>query len=303
MNRGMSDLKEHVHKIHPKSNKEFFREEVKSRRNGETKQDNQGFTLKTNLLATLRRIRTISQESCTRQNILAKWMHQFIENTNNNLKRYDSAIKDLERKVVRLADALAVQNECPMKLEPPRETPICEVETFTEKVKKCIIENQVNGEKLLKQLEIDFDIHIIEDDKVLIILGRPMLATAQARIDVFRGKISLEVGTEQVIFNANKGATPLTVAPVCVVKDYDVTDDLGGREDLEELLMNDDINQDLGDFLQDNNLVPNFDAPEVISLYPSRSPSINRNPFGEFQDSDGNLGIEIDDFVEGIDDL
>ncbi|GJX04494.1 putative reverse transcriptase, RNA-dependent DNA polymerase [Tanacetum coccineum] len=38
---------------------------------------------------------------------------------------------------------------------------------------------------------VDFVIlDIVEDDKVLIILGRPMLATAHARIDVF-GKISL----------------------------------------------------------------------------------------------------------------
>ncbi|GKD58240.1 retrovirus-related pol polyprotein from transposon TNT 1-94, partial [Tanacetum coccineum] len=42
---------------------------------------------------------------------------------------------------------------------------------------------------------VDFIIlDIIEDDKVLIILGRPMLATAHARIDVFGKKISLEVG-------------------------------------------------------------------------------------------------------------
>nr|GEX57177.1 zinc finger, C2H2 [Tanacetum cinerariifolium] len=134
-------------------------------------------------------------------------------------------------------------------------------------------------------------------------LGRHMLATAHARIYTFRGKISLEVGTKQIIFNANEGAIPLTISPVCVVNNYDIIDDLGGLEDLEELLMNDDINGDLGDLLKDNNLLPNFDAPEVISLSPSRSPSINRDPFGQFEDYDGNLGIEIDNFIEGIDDL
>ncbi|GKA35904.1 reverse transcriptase domain-containing protein [Tanacetum coccineum] len=45
---------------------------------------------------------------------------------------------------------------------------------------------------------------IVEDKKVPVILGRPMLATAHARIDVFGGKILLEVGKEQVIFNANE---------------------------------------------------------------------------------------------------
>ncbi|GJS38775.1 putative reverse transcriptase, RNA-dependent DNA polymerase [Tanacetum coccineum] len=44
---------------------------------------------------------------------------------------------------------------------------------------------------------VDFVIlDIVEDNKVPIILGRHMLATAHARIDVFGGKISLEVGKE-----------------------------------------------------------------------------------------------------------
>ncbi|GJW77805.1 retrovirus-related pol polyprotein from transposon TNT 1-94 [Tanacetum coccineum] len=65
---------------------------------------------------------------------------------------------------------------------------------------------------------VDFVIlDIVKDHKVPIILGRPMLATAHARIDVFGGKISLEVGKEQVIFNANKGTTSITVSPVCAI--------------------------------------------------------------------------------------
>ncbi|GKB50096.1 putative reverse transcriptase domain-containing protein, partial [Tanacetum coccineum] len=48
---------------------------------------------------------------------------------------------------------------------------------------------------------IDFIIlDIVEDDKVPIIIRRPMLATAHARIDVFNKKISLEIGTEQITF-------------------------------------------------------------------------------------------------------
>ncbi|GJY68685.1 reverse transcriptase domain-containing protein [Tanacetum coccineum] len=108
---------------------------------------------------------------------------------------------------------------------------------------------------------IDFVIlNIVEDNKVPIILGRPMLATTHAKIDVFRGKISLEVGKEQVIFNANKGATPITVSPVCVIKNFDVIDDIDGPDDLEEFLMNYNLNGDLGNFLQDNNLFPNYET-------------------------------------------
>nr|GEV47141.1 hypothetical protein [Tanacetum cinerariifolium] len=68
---------------------------------------------------------------------------------------------------------------------------------------------------------VDFVIlDIVEDHKVPINLGRPMLTTAHPRIDVFEGKISLEVGKEQVIFNANKGATPISVSPICVIQNF-----------------------------------------------------------------------------------
>ncbi|GJY10644.1 reverse transcriptase domain-containing protein [Tanacetum coccineum] len=69
---------------------------------------------------------------------------------------------------------------------------------------------------------VDFVIlDIVKDNKFPIILGRPMLATAHTRIDVFRGKNSLEVGKEHIIFNANEGATPVTVLPVFVIKNFD----------------------------------------------------------------------------------
>ncbi|GJX28981.1 retrovirus-related pol polyprotein from transposon TNT 1-94 [Tanacetum coccineum] len=108
---------------------------------------------------------------------------------------------------------------------------------------------------------VDFVIlDIIKDDKVRIILRRPMLATGYARIDVFGGKISLEVGIEQIIFNANEGATHVTVLLVCVINDYD-----------------------------DNDLLPNFD-PEVVLLSPRKSLVTDLNPVGESPDSDSNLG-------------
>ncbi|GJW31937.1 hypothetical protein Tco_0051969 [Tanacetum coccineum] len=92
---------------------------------------------------------------------------------NNVLKRHGTTIRNLEEKVARLAYALAIlkvnqetlvedntpnnsnpiRQECAMKLGPPYETPTHKVETFAEKVKKCIMRDQVNGEKLLKKLE------------------------------------------------------------------------------------------------------------------------------------------------------
>ncbi|GJS13240.1 hypothetical protein Tco_0407712 [Tanacetum coccineum] len=99
-----------------------------------------------------------------------------------------------------------------------------------------------------------------------------MLAAAHARIDVFGGKISLEVGKEQVIFNVNEGTTPITVSPVCVIQNFNAIDDIDGPDDLEEFLMNDNLNGDLGNFLQG------------------------------FQNSDNDFGSRIDELV-AIDDL
>nr|GEX44864.1 hypothetical protein [Tanacetum cinerariifolium] len=91
----------------------------------------------------------------------------------------------------------------------------------------------------------------LEDNKVPVILGRHMLATALARIDVFGREISLEVGMERVVFNANKGKTSLLV---CVINDFQVLEEFEETKRLEEFLMNDDINEDLGDFLEENDL-------------------------------------------------
>ncbi|GKA17942.1 hypothetical protein Tco_0697779 [Tanacetum coccineum] len=173
-----------------------------------------------------------------------------------------------------------------MKLEAPRETPMYKVETFTEKVKKRIMKDQVNGEKLLKKLErignlkpvnmviemadrsIQSPKGIAENVLVPIILGRPILATAHARIDVFGGKISLEVGTEQILFNTNEGTSPSTISPI-----------------------------------YQNDLLPNLDDLEDISLSQCKSPGYNGDTPREFQGSDNNMGIEIDDLIEGMDDL
>ncbi|GJS50781.1 putative reverse transcriptase domain-containing protein [Tanacetum coccineum] len=122
---------------------------------------------------------------------------------------------------------------------------------------------------------VDFvTLDIIEDNKVPIILRRPMLATAHARIDVWGGGgISLEVGKEQIIFNANEGATPVTVSPICVIKDFD-----------------------------DNDLLLDYEDPGAILLSSNKYPGKKWDPVGEFQDSNDNLSVGIYDFV-AIDDL
>ncbi|GJU59999.1 protein kinase-like domain, concanavalin A-like lectin/glucanase domain protein [Tanacetum coccineum] len=55
---------------------------------------------------------------------------------------------------------------------------------------------------------VDFVIFdMVEDLKMPIILGRPFLATVYAKVDIFRKSISLEVGSEKVIFKMRSSFT------------------------------------------------------------------------------------------------
>ncbi|GJZ05270.1 hypothetical protein Tco_0538545 [Tanacetum coccineum] len=108
---------------------------------------------------------------------------------------------------------------------------------------------------------------------------RPMLATAHARIDVFGKKISLEVGTKQITFDINERESPAIISPVCVINNFSKSNEIDELRNLEELLMSDDIDGDLG-----------------------RSARLNDDSSGMFYNPNSNSSISIDDFVE-MDDL
>ncbi|GJW19174.1 homeodomain-like protein [Tanacetum coccineum] len=445
LNHDMDELRVSVRKINEKPRDGDLYEEVKSIKTSEVNYDNLKSCPK--IIAPPKNLEdTFEQylkESCKRQEVLNKCMKQLIENTYANLKHHDYAIKKLEEKVNHLVQmitatnlATTVRKECAMKLEPPHEPTIPMVETFVEKVKKRILNDQENGEKLLRKLEkepvnttlvntiretpeytrhlhelvshkakiemlsmvklnarcsvvlqnelppkekdprsfifpctignttvsnaladlgasisvmpfftskrlglgnpkpinmviemadrsmqspkgivenvvvkinkfifpVDFVIlDIIEDDKVPIILGRPMLATAHARTNVSEKKISLEVGTEQIIFDINEREPPSIISHVCVINNFQIIDEFKAPEDLEELLMNNDINMDLGSFIEDNDLLSSLDTQDVISLSSPNSAEVNDEPNKAFNDFDNNLNV--DDFVEGTEDI
>nr|GEW58510.1 hypothetical protein [Tanacetum cinerariifolium] len=57
---------------------------------------------------------------------------------------------------------------------------------------------------------VDFIIlDMLEDIKVCLILERPFLSTAHAKIDVFKRKITLRVGEEKIFFKSVKAASSL----------------------------------------------------------------------------------------------
>ncbi|GKA39589.1 hypothetical protein Tco_0732140 [Tanacetum coccineum] len=73
-------------------------------------------------------------------------------------------------------------------------------------------------------------------------------------------------------------------------------DNFGGPKDLEELLMDEDINRDLGSFLQNNNLLPGYKDLGAAPPSPNKTAIRDWNLDEEFQDPN-------DDFCIGIDNI
>ncbi|GJU74237.1 homeodomain-like protein [Tanacetum coccineum] len=130
---------------------------------------------------------------------------------------------------------------------------------------------------------VDFIIlDIMEDENVPLILGRPMLATAHAKIDVYGGKISLGVGNDQVIFNINKRESPASISPICVINEFNKTQEFNSLRDFK------------------NCLSPEYESQDIISLSPSTE---IKEDFSMIPcDHDKRMSIRLEDFVD-IDDL
>ncbi|GJR92613.1 zinc knuckle CX2CX4HX4C containing protein [Tanacetum coccineum] len=91
------------------------------------------------------------------------------------------------------------------KLEPINM--LIEMDDNTKCAPKGIVENL-----LIKIDKFIFPVYfvildMVEDIRMPIILGRPLLATAYAQVDIFRKTISLEVGSEKVIFKMRSSVT------------------------------------------------------------------------------------------------
>ncbi|GJS25683.1 hypothetical protein Tco_0454315 [Tanacetum coccineum] len=89
----------------------------------------------------------------------------------------------------------------------------------------------------------DLGANMREDSRILIILGRPGLATTRAMIYVFNKKIPLRVGSEEVIFDVDKSMKrPRTEDDEC----YGIDDlDTVIQTTAQELLENDQLNNKL----------------------------------------------------------
>ncbi|GKD50905.1 DNA-directed DNA polymerase [Tanacetum coccineum] len=98
-------------------------------------------------------------------------------------------------------------------------------------------------------LLIDFVIlDMREDSRIPIILGRPFIATARAMIDVFNKKITLMVGSEEVIFDVDQSMKkPRTEDDECYrIDDLDTVIQSATQALLENDRLNENLEEDIG---------------------------------------------------------
>nr|GEY98282.1 hypothetical protein [Tanacetum cinerariifolium] len=91
-----------------------------------------------------------------------------------------------------------------------------------------------------------------EDVKVPLILGRPFLSTAHAKIDVFKRKITLRVGNEKIIFKSVKPASKLRVFMLGLREHIEL--DLEARLMGETSVLNRSLDPLYGDYIELNDL-------------------------------------------------
>ncbi|GKB86141.1 putative reverse transcriptase domain-containing protein [Tanacetum coccineum] len=143
---------------------------------------------------------------------------------------------------------------------------------------------------------IDFIIlDMPKDIKVPLILRRPFLSTARAKIDVFKRRITFRVGEERIIFKSVKPASSLIKRVYMLILRERMELDLEVRLMGETFVINRSLDPLNGDYIelndlnepfelrrnQGDDLIPNIEEGEVIE---------------EFRTRDDELDTEIDDY-------
>ncbi|GJX41281.1 hypothetical protein Tco_0256271 [Tanacetum coccineum] len=102
---------------------------------------------------------------------------------------------------------------------------------------------------------VDFTIlDMPEDMKLPLILKRPFLSTAHAKIDVFKRKITLRVGEEKIIFKSVKPASSLIKRVYMLSLRERMELDLKARLIGETLVLNRSLDPLFGDYIELNDL-------------------------------------------------
>ncbi|GJT01286.1 putative reverse transcriptase domain-containing protein [Tanacetum coccineum] len=157
---------------------------------------------------------------------------------------------------------------------------------------------------------IDFIIlDMPEDIKVPLILGRPFLSTAHAKIDVFKRKITLRVGEEKIIFKSVKPASSLIKRVYMLSLRERMELDLEARLMGETLVLNRSLDPFFGDYIELNDLnvplelrrdqvddlMPTIEEGKVVEEFRARNDArMVSKFFGYPSDCDHDKKIRID---------
>ncbi|GJX73404.1 putative reverse transcriptase domain-containing protein [Tanacetum coccineum] len=138
-------------------------------------------------------------------------------------------------------------------------TQICNKELATVKYPKGIAENLLVGIGKFT-FPVDFIIlNMPEDIKVPLILRRPFLSTARAKIDVYKRKITLRVREEMIVFLSFKLAHSLIKRVYMLSLRERMELDLEARLIGETLVLNRSLDPFLEDYIKLNNLNKPFE--------------------------------------------
>ncbi|GKB58632.1 hypothetical protein Tco_0914818 [Tanacetum coccineum] len=167
-----------------------------------------------------------------------------------------------------------INNSIPRKEKDPR--------SFT---LPCFINNVCFDNALADLGASTIILDIPEDIKVLLILERPFLSTAHAKIDAFKRKITLRVGKEKIIFNSVKPASSLIKKVYMLGLRERMELDLEARLMGETLMLNRSLDPFFEDYIELNDLnvplelsrnqvdylIPTIEEGEVIEEFKARN--------------------------------
>ncbi|GJX41388.1 putative reverse transcriptase domain-containing protein [Tanacetum coccineum] len=149
---------------------------------------------------------------------------------------------------------------------------------------------------------VDFIIlYMPKDIKVPLILGRPFMSTACAKIHVYKRKITLRIGEEKIIFKSVKPASSLIkrVYMLCLRERMEL--DLEARLMEETLVINRSLDSLNGDYIKLNNLNEPFELRR--NQGDDLMPTIEEGEvIEEFRTRDEDLDTGIDDYPSYCDD-
>ncbi|GJU05528.1 retrovirus-related pol polyprotein from transposon TNT 1-94 [Tanacetum coccineum] len=178
---------------------------------------------------------------------------------------------------------------------------IVELADRTVKYPKEIAENVLVGIGKFT-FPIDFILlDMLKDIKVPLILGRPFLSTARAKIDVYKRKITLRVGEEKIIFKSVKPASSIIKRVYMLSLRERMELDLEARLMGETLVLTRSLDPFLEDYIELNDLNEPFELRR--NQGDDLMPTIEEGEvIEEFRTRDEDLDIGIDDYPSYCDD-